>query len=297
MLCIKVPATSANIGSGFDALGIALSLYNYVWMEEFDGIKIISRDGSFIPLKANNLIYKSAKQVYNLCGRRFIGLHIEQENNIPMTRGLGSSSACIVAGILGANKILGNPMITEDIVSLAARIEGHPDNSTPAILGGLATAVLDHGRVFSVKVPVSEKIRFVAFIPDFELRTEKARGVLPKDISHSDAVFNLSRSALMVASLFSGQLKNIGIAVQDKLHQPYRLELIPGATDVFNFTARNGAYGTYISGAGPTIISIIDKNDDQFAIMAGEWLMETNPNWKLMVLDCDDNGAMLTSDI
>ncbi len=295
MIGIRVPATSANIGSGFDALGIALGLYNYVWMEEFEGIKIVSRDGSFIPTKANNLVYKSAKQVYELCGSPFHGLHIEQENNIPMTRGLGSSSACVVAGVLGANKILGNPLTNEDIVSLAARIEGHPDNSTPAILGGLVTAVLEEGRVYSVKVPVSDKIRFAAFIPDFELRTEKARSVLPKEIAHSDAVFNLSRTALMVASLFSGQLKNISVAVEDKLHQPYRLDLIAGAADVFEFAAKNESYGTYISGAGSTLISIIDKKDTKFAPNAESWLKANKPNWKLLILDCDDNGAVVTS--
>lgn len=190
MIKIQVPATSANLGPGFDSLGLALKLYNRVLMEEYDGIDISTSDGSSVPTDENNLIYKSAKFLFELCGHSFHGLKLVQENNIPMTRGLGSSSACIVAGLVGANTLLKNPLSKDDLVNLAARLEGHPDNSTPAILGGLVTAVFDGNRVYSVKVPISGRLKFAAFIPNFELKTEVARAALPKEIPHFDDLLN-----------------------------------------------------------------------------------------------------------
>ena len=143
MIRIEVPATSANLGSGFDCLGLALTMYNQVWMEEADGVEIISRDGLSIPVDESNLIYWSAKKLYERCSRRLPGLHIEQQSDIPMARGLGSSSACIVAGLLGANRFLGSPLSMQELVNLACEIEGHPDNIAPAFLGGLATSVFN----------------------------------------------------------------------------------------------------------------------------------------------------------
>lgn len=146
MIRIQVPATSANLGSGFDSLGVALSLYNQVWMEVSDCIDISSKDEVSIPTDETNLIYWSAKRLYEECGRKLPGLKIIQENNIPMTRGLGSSSACIVAGLIGANRFLGNPLSRGELETLAVKIEGHPDNTTPAITGGLVTSAMDGGK-------------------------------------------------------------------------------------------------------------------------------------------------------
>lgn len=163
MIRIQVPATSANLGSGFDSLGIALTLYNQVWMEESDTLDISSKDNIKIPTDETNLIFWAAKLLYEQCGRKLPGLKIIQQNDIPMARGLGSSSACIVSGILGANRLLGNPLSQQDLINLAAKIEGHPDNTTPAILGGLVASAMEGERVYSVSVPVSEKIRFALF--------------------------------------------------------------------------------------------------------------------------------------
>ncbi|NLG92395.1 MAG: homoserine kinase [Clostridiales bacterium] len=296
MIRIQVPATSANLGSGFDSLGIALNLYNQVWMEESDTIDISSKDDIEIPTDDSNLIYWAAKQVYEKCGRKLPGLKIVQLNNIPMARGLGSSSACIVAGILGANRLLGSPLSEQELINLAAAIEGHPDNTTPAIEGGLAASAMEAGRVYSVSVPVSEKIRFAIFIPPFELKTEKARSVLPQEYSRSDAVYNLSRSALMAASLFSGKLENLRVAVQDKIHQPYRASLIDHLDDVFRLSYELGSLGTYVSGAGPTIVSMIDAADtDVFAKYAANHLEEKGiTGWQIKVLATDSDGAQIS---
>lgn len=296
MIRIQVPATSANLGSGFDSLGIALNLYNQVWMEESDTVDISSKDEVEIPTDESNLIFWAARQVYEKCGRKLPGLKIVQLNNIPMARGLGSSSACIVAGILGANRLLGSPLSQQELINLAAKIEGHPDNTTPAIEGGLAASAIEAGRVYSVSVPVSEKIRFALFIPPFELKTEKARSVLPTQYSRSDAVYNLSRSALMAASLFSGKLENLRVAVQDKIHQPYRAGLIEHLDSVFRLSYELGSLGTYVSGAGPTIISMIHAdNTEAFAKYAAAHLEEKKiTGWQIKILTTDSAGAQIS---
>lgn len=265
MFKIQIPATSANLGAGFDALGLALTFYNYVEMEENDGIDIKSSDGLDIPTDEKNLIYISAKDLFNVCGKKLDGLKLRQTNSIPMARGLGSSSACIIAGLVGANKMLGDPLTKDDLVDLSAQIEGHPDNTAPALLGGIVTAVFDGRKVHWVKQEVFTKLKFVAVIPDFELKTEQARACLPKEISHKDAVYNLSRAALFSASLLTGKFENLRTAVDDKLHQPYRMELIPHCKDVFDIAYTYGAYGAYISGAGPTIMAIVDESNTYFA--------------------------------
>lgn len=197
--------------------------------------------------------------------KKLDGLKLRQTNSIPMARGLGSSSACIIAGLVGANKMLGDPLTKDDLVDLSAQIEGHPDNTAPALLGGIVTAVFDGRKVHWVKQEVFTKLKFVAVIPDFELKTEQARACLPKEISHKDAVYNLSRAALFSASLLTGKFENLRTAVDDKLHQPYRMELIPHCKDVFDIAYTHGAYGAYISGAGPTIMAIVDESNTYFA--------------------------------
>ena len=229
MVKVSVPATSANIGSGFDSCGLALSLYNTAAFEEFDGVDITSSDGTFVPSTPGNLIYRTAKEVYALCGRPFHGLRIVQTNPIPMARGLGSSSACIAAGILGAN----------------------------ALLGGFVVSAYDEGHVYSLKKTIAPGITFAAFIPDFKLLTEKARAALPKMVSHADAVYNLSRAALLATAFCEERYDFLPVAAKDSLHQQYRLPLIEGGEAVFALADGLGALATFISGAGPTILSVV----------------------------------------
>lgn len=295
MIRIDIPATSANLGSGFDSLGIALTMYNRVWMEEYDGLEITSKDDTAIPTDESNLIYWAAKYLYEQCGKALPGLRIVQENNIPMARGLGSSSACIVAGILGANRMLGTPFSQNDIIRIAAKIEGHPDNTSPAISGGLVASAMEGERVYSVSVPVSEKISFAVMIPPFELKTEQARGLLPESYSREDTVYNLSRSALMTASLFSGDLQNLRVAVQDCIHQPYRSGLIENFDHVFRMSYELGSLGTYVSGSGPTIISMIDTAQaENFTKACASHLVERGVNgWRVELLHADPQGARI----
>lgn len=294
---IKVPATSANIGSGFDALGIALTMYNEIEIDESDVLEITSLDAVEVPITAENLIFQSACRLYNECGKpEPKGMKILQTNVVPMARGLGSSSTCVAAGLLGANELLGNPVSKEDLVNIACSIEGHPDNTTPALLGGLTSAAVENGRVYAVTLHVADKFRFAAFIPDFELKTSVARGVLPESVSRADAVYNLSRSALMAGSLATGNVENLRIAVQDKIHQPYRLGLIPGASSIFDLSYECGSLATYISGAGPTIMSIISRSNEDFERLISEQLVQRGlENWRIVILDVDSRGAYISS--
>lgn len=294
MIKVKVPATSANLGSGFDSLGIALTMYNTIYIEEYDGIDIASLDDVEIPTDETNMVYSAAKRIYEIMDKQFLGLRIRQKNDIPMARGLGSSSACLVGGLLGANAILGNPLKREELINLSAAIEGHPDNTTPALLGGLVTCAVDKGKVYSVSVPVDKHVKFVALIPPETLKTSHARSVLPQTVSRDNAVFNLSRSALMTASLFSGSLDNLKIATDDMLHQPFRMGLINGAETAFRVAFETGAYGVYISGAGSTVMAIIDDKDDSFADKIKVELKKNGIfNWTVTELKADSNGALV----
>ncbi len=294
MIKIKIPATSANLGAGYDSLGLALDFYNQVNMEESDSIDITSLDGVSIPTDKTNLVYKSASDLFKVCGKNLKGLKLEQTNNIPMARGLGSSSACIVAGLVGANTLLNNLLSTDDLVDIAAQIEGHPDNTAPALLGGIVTAVFDGKKVHWVKQEVYTKLKFVAIIPDFELKTDKARACIPKEISHKDAVYNLSRAALFSASLLTGKFENLRTAVHDRLHQPYRMELIPNCREVFDIAYNHGAYGVYISGAGPAVMAIVDDNNDYFRGKV-EFSLNTAGlgNWTVHEFHIHNSGVMV----
>ena len=294
MIKIKIPATSANLGAGYDSLGLALDFYNQVNMEESDSIDITSLDGVSIPTDKTNLVYKSGSDLFKVCGKNLKGLKLEQTNNIPMARGLGSSSACIVAGLVGANTLLNNPLSTDDLVDIAAQIEGHPDNTAPALLGGIVTAVFDGKKVHWVKQEVYTKLKFVAIIPDFELKTDKARACIPKEISHKDAVYNLSRAALFSASLLTGKFENLRTAVHDRLHQPYRMELIPHCREIFDIAYNHGAYGVYISGAGPAVMAIVDDNNDYFRGKV-EFSLNTAglSNWTVHEFHIHNSGVMV----
>ena len=294
MIQVKVPATSANMGSGYDSIGIALNLYNIIQMEESDRIEISEVSGEPVPTDETNLIYQCAKKVYDICGKKLPGMKIIEECAIPQTRGLGSSSACTVAGILGANALLGNPLDRENIIDLAASIEGHPDNSTPAILGGFCVALLEYGKVWSVRVPMNGQVDFVTFVPDFELSTEKARAALPKTIDHHDAVFNLARAALLAGSLTTGKLENLGVAVGDCLHQPYRFDLIPDGREVMHAAKAMGALGAFISGAGPSIIAVVNAHDKTYLSRAQMYCEQHFPHWTPIRLVCDEVGAVVS---
>ena len=295
---VSVPATSANIGSGFDALGLAVTLYNTVTFEESEVLDISSADGTRIPRGESNLVYRSAKGLFEKVGKQIPPLKITQTNPIPMARGLGSSSACIIAGLLGANRMLGDVLNTQELLTLATSIEGHPDNVAPALLGGLTSSVFEEGKVvYSVKRNVDETLCFAAIVPDYKLLTEAARAALPKEVSHKDAVYNLSRAALVPAAFCEGRHDLLAIATEDKLHQPYRMPLMPGSKEVFDMARLCGAKAVYVSGAGSTVMAVAEKAEaEKFysKLEKGLELLEGLDGceaFTLLRLDADNTGA------
>ncbi len=296
MIKVRVPATSANMGSGFDSLGLALSLYNYVSIEKISGeteIKVVGEGEDFLPHNKHNLIYQCIEKVFDAAGEKMVNIRLVMENHIPVTRGLGSSSASIVGGIFAANAILQEPFSREELLYMAAEIEGHGDNVTPAIFGGFCVNVPAKNKINYISTPVKEDLEFATFIPDFFLQTKKSRAALPEKVFHKDAVFNLGRSALLTASIISGKYENIRVAMGDRLHQDYRKKFIPGMGEIFDLCYNNKALGVYLSGAGPTIIGILNGRSSVFSEKVGSVLNKKMKNWHLSVLSADNEGAVI----
>lgn len=299
MISVKVPASSANLGAGFDCMGVALKLYNIIEVDEIEsGLEITSNpDDQAIAKDKNNLVYMAMKTVFDEVGWYPKGLKINLINEIPLTRGLGSSAACISGGIYAANLLCGGKLSEEEMIFLAAKMEGHPDNSTPAMIGGLVFAVLEENKVNYLKFVVPSRLKFAVFIPDFQLSTEYARNILPKSIDFKDAVFNVGRAALFASAITTGNYDLLPYATQDRLHQPYRKNLIPDFDKIIDISLESGAKGAFLSGAGPSIIAIIDENYDGFEseIRAKLKFVNLQANWDFMLLEADNSGANVFS--
>lgn len=299
MVTVKVPATSANMGSGFDSVGIALQLYNTVSAEETDGglsIEVTDETAKFIPLNERNLVYRAMMSTFERIGYTPKGLHIVQTNNVPVTRGMGSSSACIVGGIMAANHIGNGKMTKQDVINLATHLEGHPDNVTPAVTGGMAVAVKNKG-VKYLNFPVdNQKLTFAVYIPNFSLRTKVARAALPEALSYRDASYNIGRSALLTSAMLTENYDLLSTALQDRVHQYYRKKLIGGSSKIFYEAEKCGAIGTYISGSGSALVSIVKKeNEEQFYSQMNNYITNNFRNWQFKFLPVDNEGAKVTA--
>ena len=274
---VKVPATSANLGPGFDCLGIALPIYNTVTIEETvlpgTGIEINMMteaeesidDMIFddIPRDENNIVYKAVEMLYNSIGQEPSELRINIQSQIPITRGLGSSAAVIVGGLMAANKLLGSPADETALLSIATEVEGHPDNVAPAILGGFVLASQeDDGSVVYRKLDWPNDWDITVCIPDFELSTNIARSVLPDSIPRADAIFNAKHLAMLIEAVNTKDAKLMKVALKDKIHQPYREKLVPGMREImYAFKHEDGVLGCVLSGAGPAMLIISHKYD------------------------------------
>jgi len=264
-LKIRVPATTANLGPGFDCLGLALDWWNTIEVETIERglqVEVDCPPGVDIPRNRTNLVVYGMDAVYRLAGQKRPPLRIHITTHIPIARGLGSSSAAIVGGLVAANTLLGTLYSRDELVTLVTRIEGHPDNVAPALLGGLMVAAMEGKQVTVARFPVPRELRCVLFVPNTALLTKKARGVLPKRIPRADAIYNASRVALWIAALRERRWEWLAAATQDRLHQPYRAKLVPGMYALFDAAKDAGACGAALSGAGPSIIA--------FAIHHGE---------------------------
>lgn len=295
MIKIKVPATTANMGPGFDSIGMALTLYNEIGIESSnDGIDFIEHGPSLnIPLK-DNLILNTILYVFKKYNFKCNGFKIHSfKNDIPLSRGLGSSAACIASGIAAADYMMGQKMATCEKVSIASVIEGHPDNVTPAIAGGMTVSIMNGEKTLFSRINISKDFKFAVMIPEFKISTNDARKVLPESYSRDDCVYNISRAAMLVNAFISGEKDKLRISLNDKIHQPYRKKLIRGIDDIFSKCRNYGSLGEFISGSGSTLISIIERDNTEFEKNMRIYLPSISGNWRIIMLDTDEEGCRI----
>ena len=303
---VQTPATIANLGCGFDCFGLALPIYNVVTIEETimpgSGIEIniIDTDSGLssenIPRDKNNIVYKAIELLYNYIGQTPAELKINIKTSIPVARGLGSSASVIVGGLIAANELLGHPADKDVLLSIATEIEGHPDNVTPALFGGVTISSLeDTGSVTYKKLPWPKDWKVTIGIPDFELATDISRSVLPEMVSMKDAIFNLRRASEFVHAIHTQDEELMKIAMTDKLHQPYRMKLVPGLSSIMeNLKHTDGVLGCVLAGAGPSIAIVSNgKNTDEIKEIVQTTWNNINVNSKIYTYFIENDGAKI----
>lgn len=279
MIKVTVPATSANLGPGFDTLGVALDIRNTIEMSETGILDVVidcPGHGEALGRPEQNMVYQAAVKVFERLGYQPHGLYIREEIDIPVARGMGSSAAAIVGGLVAGNALVermtGRPGLSrEELLRMAVAIEGHPDNVTPAMVGGFTVCCMDEQRgPLHVRFDPPRSLSAVIVMPEVPFgagkKTERSRGVLPTEVTMKDAVYNLNRTALLVAALAQGRVDLLSVATQDRLHQPYRASLVPGLRSVFQAALDAGARGVALSGAGPSVIAFVESNAEQVAL-------------------------------
>ncbi|MBE6917699.1 MAG: homoserine kinase [Ruminococcaceae bacterium] len=289
---IRVPATTANLGPGFDAFGCALSLYTDVTFEEMEaGLEITGCDEAYAG--PDNMAYTAYCAVLESLSEEIRGVKIHIDAHIPICRGLGSSAALLVAGAMGANVLRGNKLSTQGLLTITNAMEGHPDNLAPAFLGGLTASMVDNGLPVTVNFPLHPDWEFLALVPDFDLPTTVARSVLPTEYSRADAVYNISHGAMVLKALELGDEKLLRNAMQDRIHQPYRKSMIKDYERIEGLIRTTGA-AFCLSGAGPTLLCIT-RNPGLEEKLAKKLHDITEANWALLPLHIEFNGAHVIS--
>lgn len=273
---VRVPASTANLGPGFDTLGMALSLYAWIELKEAEqtAFHLYGGEMNGVPQDKTNLTYKVAQMVFQEAGVAVPELDISMYSDIPLTRGLGSSASAIVGALVAANTMIGSPLPASKLFDMATAIEKHPDNVGASLFGGIITAVWDGEHAKHIRIEPDANLEAIVVIPEFQLTTSKAREVLPAQVSLKDAVYNVSHASMLVAALASGRTELIAEAMRDRLHQPYRAELVPGMTEILENAHHHGALGVALSGAGPTLLALSDRRENRKAELE-RYLTET----------------------
>lgn len=290
---VKVPATSANLGPGFDTLGMALSYYDELEVEAVAGtgalVEVIGEGAGVVPTDASNLVVRSIAYTFEKFGQQVPALKLKAHNIIPHGRGMGSSGAAVVAGIVAAQGLLQGvvKMSAEDLLEIATELEGHPDNVAPALFGGLTIAWEDEDGPHYKKLFVHRGVSPLELVPNFTMSTELARSLQPASVPHDDAVFNVSRSALLIAALTQSP-ELLLAATEDRLHQGYRAAAMP-ETDALVRLLRDNGHAAVVSGAGPSVLVL--ASDPAERIAAAKLAAEHYPNWNALLLAVDFKGA------
>ncbi len=303
---IRIPATSANLGSGFDTLGLALALYNRVVVTSDEPpaanghgprpqprITITGEGADVLPRDATNLVYRTVLRYFDIIGRRPPPFSLATHNRIPLTGGLGSSSAALVGGLLAGNFLAGGLLSRDEILRIAFDEEGHPDNVAPALLGGLVLCVADDRRLTSIALPVPFDLRAVLFIPNFAMPTEEARRLLPSHVPYRDAVFNVGRAAMLIAAFQTGRLELLKIATEDRLHQPYRRDMFPAMPRLLAAAMQAGALGAFLSGAGSALLALTRGREEAIAEAFQQAAARSGVVGRTAVVDVERQGAVV----
>lgn len=294
---VTVPATTANLGPGFDCLGLALTLYNRVTFTDAAAtfaIHISGEGADWLPTDESNLVWQAAQRLFEVVGKWPSGTHIEMENGIPAGSGLGSSAAAVVAGLVAANTLVGGGLSRHELLELATEIEGHPDNVAPALFGGLTLINQTESGLHLECIPVPT-LTSVIVLPDFTLPTAQARAALPAQITRQDAIFNIGRMGLLVRALQTGDHDKLRLAMEDRLHQPYRLPLVPGLESAFAAAYAAGASGVALSGAGPSLIAFAQQGHAQIASACQQAFSQAGLTSRAWVLAVATEGAIVSS--
>lgn len=297
MIKVRIPATTANMGPGFDSFGMALKLYNEIEIEERKGETIILNNG--IKSEENykdNLIYKSLINTLGIFNYKYDGFIINVSKcDIPICRGLGSSAACIVGGVAAASSLMGNRLSLDEIIEIATEIEGHPDNVVPAAVGGMVVSIKEGEKVNYSKVRVPNELKFAAMIPDFQVSTALSRQILPQAYLKEDCIFNISRSAMLISALYNGEFDKLRTCFNDKIHEPYRKKLIKNAEEILQKAQEIGAVGEFVSGSGSTLMAVVDKDTEKFEKEVKDFLGKFEDNWRVILLEPDIEGIKVAS--
>lgn len=297
---VRAPASSANLGPGFDSLGLSLGLFTTLRVTRQARTEIVplGPDLADTPADTSNYIYRCMQITARRVGRELPPVRVEIETEVPLARGLGSSAAALVAGLVAANVLLGEPLGADELLDMAAREEGHADNVAPALMGGVAVATLDKVGTHFVRLEPPEHLGVTVLIPDFELSTSKARAVLPTEYSRADTVHALSHAALLAAALATGRLDLLKHAMQDYVHQIWRAPLVPGLSDVLDGATSHGALGAALSGAGPTVLCFHDTRQptDELHAFLHSVMRRNGLDGRVMNLPIDLQGVVVSED-
>lgn len=292
-LTVRVPATTANLGPGFDCLGLALGIFNTVQLAlaETTAVEVTGCGAEALPRDEGNLILVAARRVAAAAGAQVGGWALRQHNDIPLARGMGSSSAAIVGGLVAANALLGAGLSPRALLDIAVSIEGHPDNVAPALLGGLTVCCTDEEGLGMARFEPPAGLRAVLAIPDYEVSTEAARRALPSEIPHADGVFNTCHSTAVLAALISGDMALLGRAMKDRLHEPYRAPLVRGMAACVEAARGAGAHAAALSGSGPTIVAFAAEGEERILEAMVAALRGAGVNAEGRVAELEAQGA------
>ena len=289
MIKVQVPATSANLGPGYDCLGLALDEFCSVTFEIIEeGLKITGCEEGYC--NEDNMIYQAFLKGLSYMKETVSGIAMHVDTNIPYARGMGSSATCIVAGLTGANALFADRMNKYEIFDLATQMEGHPDNVAPAIFGGLCVSFMDDDKPNMIRYGVKRDLIFITMIPDFEVSTKAAREVLPKEMSYAQAVYQMGRTAALAKALEIGNALIIAKACKDQMQEPYRKQLIPAYDEVRSIINEEGAITMFISGSGSTMMALTQEEEIADKIIAR--LSLVYPSWDFRKLHATYDGSI-----